>query len=161
MFFRHHPSQAEVLFSMLGLKALDIALLAIIFLWLRVIGASDYVRVVGTSVFSLAITFVFTRIVKEYVHRERPHTSLNINPLISSSDPYSFPSDHTAACFCAATCVSSFYPRLAPITLVIALLVSLSRFVDRLHYPSDIIVGSLLGSLVGLVCAILGKALLL
>lgn len=63
----------------------------------------------------------------------------------------SFPSDHAAAAWAAATVIAHEYP--GPLTKLLAYglasAVSVSRVTGRDHFPSDVLVGSAIGWLVG------------
>lgn len=71
-------------------------------------------------------------------------------PLGTPSDR-SFPSGHTQTAFGAATYLSSMYPAGAPVFLGLAALVGVSRVALGVHYPSDVLVGALVGAAFGLV----------
>jgi undecaprenyl-diphosphatase len=58
----------------------------------------------------------------------------------------SFPSDHAATAAAGATILSSLEPRVAPLLLPFAGAVGYSRVRLRLHHPSDVIAGALLGA---------------
>ncbi|MEM9385309.1 MAG: phosphatase PAP2 family protein [Pseudomonadota bacterium] len=78
--------------------------------------------------------------------RERPHVSHeSIRAVARQLDQYSFPSGHTlhAVCF-TVLCLASF-PELASLLIPFAILVGLSRPVLGLHYPSDVLAGSVVG----------------
>jgi len=59
----------------------------------------------------------------------------------------SFPSGHTSTAFGAATYLSMVYPYLSPVLMALAYFVGLSRIALGVHYPSDVLVGALLGIL--------------
>lgn len=78
--------------------------------------------------------------------RERPfssHTSLT--PMAKPLDRYSFPSGHTLQATAFAIMLAHYYPSLALIMLPFAASVAASRVILGLHYPSDVLVGALLG----------------
>lgn len=58
----------------------------------------------------------------------------------------SFPSGHTAAAFAFATGVGHLMPRAAVPLRALAALVAYSRVHTGVHYPGDVVVGSLIGT---------------
>jgi len=80
------------------------------------------------------------------VSRNRPYITLaNIIPLKTARD-YSFPSGHTAAAFSAALTINASVPlAISIISFVLAVLIGYSRIYIGVHYPSDVIVGGLIG----------------
>ena len=89
---------------------------------------------------------VIYKALKHRLVRERPFVS---HPDVLCGTPpldrYSFPSGHTlhAVLF---TCIAvAWFPQLAFVLLPFAVLVALSRVVLGLHYPTDVVVGALIG----------------
>jgi len=68
------------------------------------------------------------------------------------SDRFSFPSGHSANAFALATILALTFPWMALPALVLAASVAASRVVLGVHFPSDVVAGSLLGVLVGATC---------
>ena len=64
----------------------------------------------------------------------------------------SFPSGHTATAFAACAVLSAFYPQGKRIFLLLALLVGVQRIMVCAHFPSDVIVGAMIGLSVGGAC---------
>jgi undecaprenyl-diphosphatase len=62
---------------------------------------------------------------------------------------YSFPSGHAAASFVAAYLLSKKDKKRAWVYYVVALLISFSRIYLGKHYPSDVLAGALIGTLIG------------
>ncbi len=98
-------------------------------------------------------------VAKPLVHRDRPCTMLpsgqHIVPWIRlpdgpRGDP-SFPSNHALNNFAIATFFFTIWPRKKYIVwlFVGALLISLGRIYEGLHYPSDVVGGALIGMFVG------------
>jgi len=85
---------------------------------------------------------------KHLVQRERPCNKMSIKGnLISEPITYSFPSGHTASSFSVAWVISNQITVLSVPVLIIASLIAFSRLYLLLHYPSDIIMGVILGLL--------------
>ncbi len=63
-------------------------------------------------------------------------------------DKFSFPSGHTLHALVFGLVAINYYPALSFIVLPFVSLVALSRVVLGLHYPSDVLAGALIGSLI-------------
>lgn len=74
--------------------------------------------------------------------------------LARGQDWKSFPSGHAARAFAAAACLSSIWPRGLWIWLAFAAAAGCSRILSGLHFPSDVVLGALVGW--GIARAILG-----
>jgi undecaprenyl-diphosphatase len=61
----------------------------------------------------------------------------------------SFPSGHATSAFCAASLLSDGDPALRPLYYGLALVVAWSRVYVRVHYPSDVVGGLVVGALLG------------
>ena len=86
---------------------------------------------------------------KYTLRRERPYQGDGRGPFFQSSGT-SFPSEHAAAAWSVAGVIAHEYP--GPFTKIMAYglasLVSVSRVKARQHFPSDVLVGSVIGNLV-------------
>jgi len=78
-------------------------------------------------------------------HRPRPFVALHLIPLIPYIDRGSFPSGHAAALFALALIVYCFHKKTGIVFLVLSGLGALARVYVGIHWPSDILVGALLG----------------
>jgi undecaprenyl-diphosphatase len=86
------------------------------------------------------------KLLKKKLVRERPFIGLiGIECVMPPLDRYSFPSGHTLHAVLFTVLAVTQVPALAVVLVPFALLVAMSRVVLGLHYPSDVLVGALLG----------------
>jgi len=86
-------------------------------------------------------------IMKRKARRKRPcaiaeHCWATLLP----PDQFSFPSGHSITAFSFAVSYALFYPTFMPVLLFCAASVAVSRIVLGMHFLSDVVVGSLLGT---------------
>ena len=86
--------------------------------------------------------------VKLLVRRARPRGAA---PLVRRPRTSSFPSGHTASAFAFAVAVSCEVPPMAALLVPLAATVGYSRVYVGVHYPSDVLLGAVLGAGTGLV----------
>lgn len=113
------------------------------------------------SLGALLTAFLLTECaVKLLVLRERPYLA-NPEILLAVSEPSgtSFPSAHTATSFAAAVPLFRGKTLWGIAGCVFAALVGFSRLYLYVHFPSDVLIGAVLGVGIGLLCSFLaGKA---
>lgn len=106
----------------------------------------------GTAFFLAGLTaFLFELplyfLIKNSFKRHRPCEVLQALPaFVKPSDKFSLPSGHTAAAFVMAGVGSHFYPDFAVWCYGWAALIGTSRVLLRVHFPSDILCGYVLGT---------------
>lgn len=101
---------------------------------------------------------ISSNFLKNFFGRIRPNNALtDVHLLVKNTKSFSFPSSHAVNNFAVATFLSKLYPNYKWIFIIIASLVAFSRPYVGVHYPSDIIAGTIIGSLLGYPFAILVK----
>ena len=98
-----------------------------------------------TAVASVGTTYVVQKLIKPYFRRRRPWVDRDVVVVGIRTADASFPSGHTASSFAAATAMSVYYPKAAPVAFLLAAGVGVSRVHLGHHFPSDVLVGSLVG----------------
>lgn len=94
-------------------------------------------------------TIIVSGIIKPIVSRPRPFVSNDITPIIKAPFGYSFPSGHAASSFAAATYLYFKNFKYKKVVLILAFLIAFSRLYVFVHYPSDVLVGAIIGSSIG------------
>ncbi|MFZ4712677.1 MAG: phosphatase PAP2 family protein [Bacteriovoracaceae bacterium] len=97
------------------------------------------------------LSWIIGGCIKAIVKRPRPfQSSLQFKPLVpvpGTND--SFPSNHMATSTAFLTClVLNFHP-LSPIVFLWCLSIGFSRIYLNVHYPTDVLAGSILGMMIG------------
>lgn len=92
-------------------------------------------------------------VLKDYVARVRPYDVIEgLHCLIERPTDWSFPSGHTMTAFAAAVVIFRSRPkRLGIPIMTLACVIAFSRLYVGVHYPSDVIFGAVLGTLIGLI----------
>ena len=97
---------------------------------------------------SLGINDYFcASILKPYFSRLRPSYEIleYINLLVPKGGKWSMPSNHASNMFALATIISYFYSNKKWSIYFLAIIISFSRVYVGVHYPLDVITGSLIG----------------
>jgi undecaprenyl-diphosphatase len=86
--------------------------------------------------------------VKRGTSRPRPYQALSdVSAHARALDAFSFPSGHTLHAVAFTLVASAYYPGLMSMLAGFTLLTAVSRVMLGLHYPSDVLAGAVLGSL--------------
>ena len=110
--------------------------------------AGHFWLMAGAVIFSQAVT----RLIRLAWHRPRPYDNpaVTTRKLLHKGHEASFPSAHAASLFAVGACVALFIsPAVGAAILVLALLNAAARVVTGMHYPSDVLAGAMLGTVIG------------
>lgn len=98
---------------------------------------------------STFVTWGVVWVIKVMISAPRPFEVLSgTKLLVEETVKTSFPSNHAAISFALATSVYFYHKKLGIFLFIIAILVSLSRMYVGVHFPIDIIAGSIIGILI-------------
>jgi undecaprenyl-diphosphatase len=106
-------------------------------------------RAARSGVASVAVTSAIVNAALKPIGRRRRPDAVDVVPLarqVRMPSSTSFPSGHAASAFAFATAVGHVLPREAIALRALAGLVAYSRVHTGVHYPGDVVAGSLLGS---------------
>jgi undecaprenyl-diphosphatase len=107
------------------------------------VGTSASVRMIAVGIINLVVY----KIIKRWIARPRPYrTCPGIRACARSLDEFSFPSGHTLHSVAFSLILTVYYPMFALFVWPLTVLIAVSRVILGLHYPSDVIVGALIGA---------------
>ncbi len=128
----------------------------LLFLVLKKYPKKEALAIIATVVAALLFVLAFTEGVKEFVARLRPNNHEELKSLIrilKTPTNYSFFSGHASTSFSITVLVVLFLRKKLKYIYLLFLwpiLFSLSRIYVGVHYPSDIVVGALVGTLIAI-----------
>ncbi len=97
---------------------------------------------------SLLFSHLLVQIIKRMASRPRPYKVFKDIKLQGVTiEAHSFPSGHTTASFATALLLSIYFPEYSLLCVSGAMLIGLSRIYLGVHYPSDVLMGAVLGTL--------------
>ena len=115
--------------------------------FLLVFDFSQISKFVQIAISAFAAERLIYAVMKNGLKRRRPANIVsNYQSVIEAGDEFSFPSGHTSAAFLIVSLLVLFYGPVFAIFYFWAGSVALSRLVLGVHFPTDVLVGSLLGS---------------
>ncbi len=126
-----------------GLIWIAIAILLLFTKKYRGVGPMVGVSLLGSLLFNNII-------LKNIVARPRPYRMLeNLTILIPEPGEYSFPSGHTSSSFAAGVVLYLMLPKKYGIpAMILAFLIGISRLYVGVHYPTDVLGGMVMGTLI-------------
>jgi len=94
-----------------------------------------------------AVALALYKLLKRWTRRPRPFASdLRIRAWVAPLDEFSFPSGHTLHAVAFSLVAMAHYPALAWLLVPFTAAVAASRVVLGLHYPSDVLAATAIGS---------------
>lgn len=131
-----------VFITSLGNAGIIWIILAVIFLF-----SKKYRKCGFAMALALLFSFIFGNVIlKNIFERPRPSwVDTNVMLLIKNPTDFSFPSGHSFASFAGATVIFMYHKKEGIAALILAGLIAFSRLYLFVHYPSDVILGSLFG----------------
>jgi membrane-associated phospholipid phosphatase len=106
----------------------------------------------GFLFFAIGLPGLIFTVAKRLVGRARPFVEGGAGPLVYrplgwNVEYSSLPSGHAVDAFAAAMAIGALWPRARPVVWAYAVLIAVSRVVLTAHFPSDVMVGGLVGAL--------------
>ncbi len=118
------------------------AIIAALPWWGGPTGGSAAARMLGVG----TVNLILYKIIKRWIARPRPfRVCQGFRECARSLDEFSFPSGHTLHSVAFSFILTAYYPAFAIFVWPLTLLIAASRIILGLHYPSDVIVGGLIG----------------
>lgn len=122
------------------------------FIWLLIAAICLIKRKTRPCGFAMLMAIAISGVIgnlglKPLVARPRPFSTYSdLIPLIASPKDFSFPSGHTLASFAGAVSLFCYYRKTGVAALFLAFAIGFSRMYVGVHYPSDVLVGAILGT---------------
>lgn len=110
----------------------------------------DGVRASAQMAATGAIALLLYKALKRWTRRPRPFAAdVRIRAWIAPLDEFSFPSGHTLHAVSFTIVALAHYPQLAWLLVPFTAMVALSRVVLGLHWPSDVLAATVIGTVLG------------
>ncbi|MCC4587014.1 phosphatase PAP2 family protein [Xanthomonas melonis] len=141
---RHPVRRAFATVSRLGDGVFWYALMGLLVLFDGMDGVRASAHMAATGVLALTLY----KGLKRWTRRPRPYAAdVRIRAWVAPLDEFSFPSGHTLHAVSFSIVALAYYPGLAPLLVPFSAGVALSRVVLGLHYPSDVLAATAIGTL--------------
>ena len=99
---------------------------------------------------------ISSNLLKDLFHRPRPCQIMSdLRLLIDCGSGYAMPSSHAANSFAQAAFFGTLIPKSRWYLIIIAFLIAISRVFVGVHYPGDVLTGTILGVFFGLLMAVM------
>lgn len=124
-----------------------------------------YRKVGFTVAIALVLSVIMCNLIlKNAFQRDRPFwvdpSFENLFNYFETIDDWSFPSGHTSASFAAAFAIRMWKKKEGTIAIILAALIAISRMYLCVHYPTDVLVSLILGSIYGIAAYFIAKKLI-
>lgn len=104
-------------------------------------------RVAIQALLGLSYAAILVKIAGALVPEARPFVANHFDPLVAQTPDNSFPSDHTTFTMLAAFTILPFARRWGWTLAILALIVGIARVAAGVHWPLDIVGGTIVGAL--------------
>jgi undecaprenyl-diphosphatase len=152
-FLFHHDAVEDPLLVYINLsEALFVATLVLVFLFANGERRRAWRRAALAAVLSAGVALAIAKVISELVDRARPFV---VEPhgvhlfTAHAADP-GFPSDHATGAFAVAMAIYLRNRAWGTVALLAAAVLAVGRVAIGVHFPSDVLAGAVLGSLVAL-----------
>jgi undecaprenyl-diphosphatase len=152
-FLVHHDTVEDPLVAYVGAaEVLFLALLAALFTLTRGFERRTARRGVVAAGLSAGVALAIGQVISRLLDRPRPFVAdpSSVHLFSRHAADAGFPSDHATASFAIAVAILLRNRRWGYVTLVAAVVLCVGRVAMGVHYPSDIIAGAALGSVVAI-----------
>lgn len=97
-----------------------------------------------------SVSFVLVSFIRKGINKPRPYETWDIQPLIQKeSNGCSIPSRHVFSATIISMCLLTLSTSLGIVCLILSALLGVCRVLVGVHYPSDVLVGYLIGLICG------------